>query len=98
MSMPEPPRSAEPTGTSAHPTLKASVLVRPRDWWYSKVPLSVMLVLLLLDGRPPSVDALAVLVMVALTVCAAGNYGYALNELFDVEEDARLGRLNAAAT
>jgi 4-hydroxybenzoate polyprenyltransferase len=56
------------------------------------------LVLLLLDGRPFSVGALAVLVLVALTVCAVGNYGYALNELFDVEEDARLGRVNAAAS
>lgn len=74
------------------------ILVRPRAWWFNKVPLSVTLVLLLLDGQPFSVGALAVLVLVALTVCAVGNYGYALNELFDVEEDARLGRANAAAS
>lgn len=61
------------------------------------MPLSVTLVLLLLDGRPFSAGALAVLVSVVLTVCAVGNYGYALNELFDVAEDARLGRANAAA-
>ncbi len=74
------------------------ILVRPRAWWFNKVPLSVTLVLLLLDGRRFSVGALAALVLVALTVCAVGNYGYALNELFDVEEDARLGRANAAAS
>ncbi len=74
------------------------ILVRPRAWWFNKVPLSVTLVLLLLDGRPFSAGALAVLVSVVLTVCAVGNYGYALNELFDVAEDARLGRSNAAAS
>ncbi len=74
------------------------ILVRPRAWWFNKVPLSVTLVLLLLDGRRFSVGALVALVLVALTVCAVGNYGYALNELFDVEEDARLGRANAAAS
>jgi 4-hydroxybenzoate polyprenyltransferase len=74
------------------------ILVRPRAWWFNKVPLSVTLVLLLLDGRPFSLGALAVLVLVCLTVCAVGNYGYALNELFDIEEDARLGRANAAAS
>jgi 4-hydroxybenzoate polyprenyltransferase len=76
----------------------AVILVRPRAWWFNKVPLSVTLVLLLLDGRPFSLGALAVLVLVCLAVCAVGNYGYALNELFDIEEDARLGRTNAAAS
>jgi 4-hydroxybenzoate polyprenyltransferase len=32
-----------------------------------------------------------------LSVCAIGNYGYAINDLFDVEEDRRIGRANAAA-
>lgn len=72
-------------------------LVRPRAWWFNKVPLSVTLVLLLLDGRRLSPAAVAVLALVVLTVCAAANYGYALNELYDVEEDARSGRANAAA-
>jgi 4-hydroxybenzoate polyprenyltransferase len=73
------------------------ILVRPRAWWFNKVPLSVTLVLLLLDGRPLSFDALLVLGMVALTVSAVGNYGYALNDLFDIEEDAHLSRSNVAA-
>jgi 4-hydroxybenzoate polyprenyltransferase len=73
------------------------ILVRSRAWWFNKVPLSVTLVLLLLDGRPLSAGALAALALVVVTVCAVGNYGYALNELFDVGEDARMGRTNAAA-
>ncbi len=73
-----------------------TVLVRWRAWWYNKLPLSVTAVLLLLDGRTLSAAAIAVLVLVMLSVCAVGNYGYAINELFDVEEDRRAGRANAA--
>jgi 4-hydroxybenzoate polyprenyltransferase len=73
------------------------MLVRWRAWWFNKVPLSVTLMLILLDGRPLSISAVAALIGVVLTVCAVGNYGYALNELFDVEEDARSGRFNAAS-
>jgi 4-hydroxybenzoate polyprenyltransferase len=70
-------------------------LVRARAWWFNKVPLSVTLVLLLIDGASLSLSAVLTLVLVVLTVCAVGNYGYALNELYDVEEDARAGRPNA---
>lgn len=73
------------------------ILVRPRAWWFNKVPLSVTLILVLLDGRPFSVRAFVVVATVVLAVCAVGNYGYALNDLFDIDEDARLGRTNAAA-
>jgi 4-hydroxybenzoate polyprenyltransferase len=74
------------------------LLIRPRAWWYNKVPLSITLVLLLVDGRRLSLGAVAVMALVVLAVCAVGNYGYALNELFDIDEDARLGRINAAAS
>lgn len=70
-------------------------LVRARAWWFNKVPLSVTLVLLLIDGASLSVSAVLAVVLVVLTVCAVGNYGYALNELYDIEEDARAGRHNA---
>ena len=70
-------------------------LVRARAWWFNKVPLSVTLVLLLLDGTVLTVPAVLTVVLVVLTVCAVGNYGYALNELYDVEEDARAKRSNA---
>lgn len=77
--------------------IEARALVRWRAWWFNKVPLSVMLVLLLLDGRALTGVGVMVLLLVVVTVCAVGNYGYALNELFDIEEDARAGRSNAAA-
>lgn len=70
-------------------------LVRARAWWFNKVPLSVTLVLLLLDGAALTVPAVLTVVLVVLTVCAVGNYGYALNDLYDVEEDARAKRSNA---
>lgn len=70
-------------------------LVRPRAWWFNKVPLSVTLVLLLIDGRPLRMLEVAALALVVLAVCAVGNYGYALNDLYDVDEDRRVGRSNA---
>ena len=82
---------------AARTNTHAVILVRPRAWWFNKVPLSVTLVLLLLDGRPFSPAALVVLAAVVLAICAVGNYGYAVNELYDVDEDARAGRANAAA-
>ncbi|HEX3551416.1 MAG TPA: hypothetical protein VHT53_13610 [Candidatus Elarobacter sp.] len=74
-----------------------NVLVRAHAWWYNKVPISFATVLLLLDGRRASWGGGMALLAVVLTVCAVGNYGYALNDLFDLDEDARAGRVNAAA-
>lgn len=74
----------------------APLLVRPRAWWYNKVPLSVTLVLLLVDGGSLDFRAAGALALVLLTVCAVGNFGYALNDLYDVDEDAKAGRGNAA--
>src|SRR5690606_13481545 len=54
------------------------------------------LMLLLLNGRSFSVDSALAFLLLVLSVCAVGNYGYATNELFDIEEDARAGRKNAA--
>lgn len=73
----------------------SQILVRRKAWWFNKVPLSVVTVLLLADGGPLGPAALLALVLVALTVCAIGNYGYALNDLYDVGEDARVARANA---
>ena len=75
----------------------SQVLIRRRAWWFNKVPLSVMTVLLLVDGGPMTLGALGALSLVVIAVCAAGNYGYALNDLYDVAEDARVARPNAAA-
>lgn len=74
-----------------------TILVRPRAWWYNKVPLSVLLGLMLVGGRPFTVSVFLVLAGLVATVCCVANYGYALNELFDREEDRRAGRRNVAA-
>ncbi|HEY0613589.1 MAG TPA: UbiA family prenyltransferase [Candidatus Elarobacter sp.] len=71
------------------------LLVRPWAWWHNKVPLSVILVVLLADGGRFTFGVFAALVLVVVAVCAVGNYGYALNDLYDVDEDARAGRANA---
>ena len=75
----------------------ASLLIRPRAWWYNKVPLSVLLVFFLLAGNPFSPFGIVALIGVIGVVCGVANYGYALNELFDLEEDRRAGRNNSAA-
>ncbi len=75
----------------------ASLLIRPRAWWYNKVPLSVLLVFFLLAGNPFSPFGIVTLIGVVGVVCGVANYGYALNELFDLEEDRRAGRNNSAA-
>lgn len=74
------------------------ILVRPRAWWFNKVPLSVLLVLLQVDGKPLMYSALAAVLGVVAIVCCVANYGYAVNELFDIDEDRRGGRANVAAT
>jgi 4-hydroxybenzoate polyprenyltransferase len=71
--------------------------VRPDQWWYYKIPPPIMLLVLLLAGRASGSDfllALAALVTVIALVC---NFGYAINDLFDVEEDARTGKENAVS-
>jgi 4-hydroxybenzoate polyprenyltransferase len=73
----------------------SAYLVRPWAWWFNKVPLSVTLLLLLLDSVF-TIDAFLALSLVVLAVCAVGNYGYGLNDLYDVEEDRRAKRANTA--
>ena len=74
----------------------SAYLIRPWAWWFNKVPLSITLMLMLLDGSLLTLNAFLALSLVVLTVCAAGNYGYALNDLCDVEEDRHAKRANAA--
>lgn len=78
--------------------ISPSFLVRPWAWWFNKVPLSVTVMLLLMDGGSLDMRAAVALALVVLTVCAVGNYGYAVNDLYDMVEDARIGRANAGIT
>jgi 4-hydroxybenzoate polyprenyltransferase len=72
------------------------MFVRAKDWWFNKIPFTSMLLVLLIDRGPLGAPALAAFAAVILCVCAAANYGYALNDLYDVDEDRRAGRSNAA--
>jgi 4-hydroxybenzoate polyprenyltransferase len=73
-----------------------NILVRPRAWWFNKIPLSVFMLVLLVDGKPLTVTVLVSLIGLVGIVSCVANYGYALNELFDRDEDRRAGRSNAA--
>ncbi len=73
------------------------ILIRPRAWWFNKVPLSILLFLLCIDGKPLNGQAVMALLGLIAIVCCVANYGYALNEVFDLAEDRRGGRKNAAA-
>lgn len=75
-----------------------TLLIRPRAWWFNKVPLSVMLFLLLVDGQSLTLTALYSLVGLIGIVSCVANFGYGLNELFDKDEDHRAGRANVANT
>jgi 4-hydroxybenzoate polyprenyltransferase len=72
------------------------IVVRRRAWWFNKIPLSIFVLLLLVDGKPYTVNVLVALFGLVAIVCCVANYGYALNELFDRDEDRRAGRSNAA--
>ena len=74
------------------------LLVRRREWWRAKVPLSILLLFLLIDGQPLTLAAVVALLGLVATVCCAANYGYALNELFDRQEDRRSGQDNVTNT
>jgi 4-hydroxybenzoate polyprenyltransferase len=73
------------------------ILIRHRAWWFNKIPLSVFLGIALVAGKPLTPHVGAAFVALVAAVCCAANYGYALNDLFDLEEDRRGGRVNAAA-
>jgi 4-hydroxybenzoate polyprenyltransferase len=73
------------------------IFVRHRAWWFNKIPLSVFLGFALLAGSPLTPTGCAAIVALIGAVSCAANYGYAVNELFDVDEDRRAGRVNAAA-
>jgi 4-hydroxybenzoate polyprenyltransferase len=66
-------------------------------WWHYKMPPPIMLLVLLMPNLGSVFDlllALASLISVIAFVC---NFGYAINEIFDVEEDAKVERDNVAS-
>ncbi|WP_299509797.1 UbiA family prenyltransferase [Cypionkella sp.] len=72
------------------------ILVRPHAWWNNKIPLSIFLFLLLINGQSLS-EAVLSLFGLIIVVCSVANFGYALNDIYDQDEDRRAGKPNAAA-
>ena len=70
--------------------------IRRENWWYYKIPPPIMLAMVLLAGAS-AWHLLVALGSLVIVVSFVGNFGYALNELFDVTEDARSGRANVAS-
>ncbi len=72
-------------------------LVRPNAWWNNKIPLTFLMLLLLVNQQMLS-DVVVPLIGVILIVCSVANFGYAINDLYDQDEDRRSGKANAATT
>jgi 4-hydroxybenzoate polyprenyltransferase len=74
-----------------------AIAIRPAHWWFSKLPIPAMLLILLSAGDAAPVQVAVALAALLAIVASVGNFGYALNELFDIEEDRIGGRSNVAA-
>src|ERR1041384_3398777 len=67
------------------------------SWWHYKMPPPIMLLTLMLANRT-EVSALAIaLALEVIVIALVCNFGYAVNEIFDVDADARSGRSNVAS-
>jgi 4-hydroxybenzoate polyprenyltransferase len=83
-------------GTLANALSQQIFFIRVRDWWFYKMPPPIML-LTMLAGHVPAIDLLLALASLVVVIALACNLGYALNELFDVEEDTKKGKPNVTA-
>jgi hypothetical protein len=66
-------------------------------WWHYKIPPPIMLLTLLLAHRTDFFGLVVALSSEIAVIALVCNFGYAVNEIFDVEEDARAGRSNIAS-
>lgn len=94
-----------PVAEAARPTSRlgrAQVVTRTEDWWHHKVPvvLAFGYVVFLGPSGVPVIDAadaaLALLAFITSIIGVAG-LGHMVNDLFDAEQDRRVGRMRAAA-
>src|SRR5882757_1075887 len=77
-------------------TILSYPLVRTREWWDHKIPLALLLFFLLHIGHPFSTGTLFACLYLVVSVSAVANYGHAMNELYDREQDAKAQRTNDA--
>jgi 4-hydroxybenzoate polyprenyltransferase len=78
--------------------IQSQLFIRTREWWDHKIPLTLLLLFLLVSGRPFSASVLFACACLILVVSAVANYGHAINELFDCDQDAKACRTNIATT
>ena len=71
-------------------------LVRVKEWWFHKIPVMLIAFLLFVAGQPITLHVALTAISLILIVSSVANYGYAINELYDRDEDARAGRSNVA--
>lgn len=75
-----------------------SKATRIADWWYSKIPPLVTVALfLLLSGEGSLAEGGPRLLCVLASIFCVAAYGHVINDLFDIEADARGGKENAMA-
>ena len=82
----------------AHDIRPQVFLIRVRQWWFYKMPPPIMLLTMLFAAEPAgnvsAIDILRALLCLIAVIALVCNFGYALNELYDVEEDAKKGKPN----
>ena len=72
-----------------------SLMVRWREWWFYKIPFCFLL-FAIGSHEPLTWHIFARLVALVLIVSAVANYGHAINELFDRQEDEKSNKPNVA--
>lgn len=72
------------------------LFIRTSEWWYHKIPLPLLVLLLLGSGRLLSPDFALACGVVIVIVSAVANFGHAVNDIYDRAEDAANRRENAA--
>jgi 4-hydroxybenzoate polyprenyltransferase len=70
-------------------------VVRAQDWWFYKIPplLAAGYATALVFPSAPG-HAMAALAAAIFAICMVATFGYVVNDLFDLEQDARSGRRN----
>jgi len=89
-------RRPRPNRAQTSKALTKVFFVRADHWWYSKVAPPLMLLMALLSAAVSPATLFEALATLSLVVSLVGNFGYALNEIFDVEEDTKANKRNIA--
>jgi 4-hydroxybenzoate polyprenyltransferase len=73
-----------------------NMFIRTGEWWLHKIPYCILIFALVIEP-PLTWKILTQLAVLVVIVSAVANYGHAINELFDRDEDAKVKKENVAA-